>query len=203
MTDIIENTGAPEENTSPAPEGKNAKKEKQPMTFKRFYKEWILPFGLEILALFLIVKFVFFVPIVPSGSMEPTIAERSALIALRVHDLEKLQRGDIVVFTAQTPELEGTTLIKRLIGLPGDHVEIDESGAVTINGEVQPEDYVVYQYAIPSTFDVPEGHYLFMGDNRANSLDSRYWSYPYVSAEAIQGKAVFTLFPFSNFGKLE
>ena len=103
-------------------------------------------------------KFVLFVPIVPSGSMEPTIAEHSALIALRVHHLEKLQRGDIVVFTAQTPELEGTTLIKRLIGLPGDHVEIDESGAVTINGEVQPEDYVVYQYAIPGEYDVPEGY---------------------------------------------
>ena len=54
--------------------------------------------------------------------------------ALRVHDLEKLERGDIIVFTAETPELAGTTLIKRLIGLPGDHVEIDENGTVTING---------------------------------------------------------------------
>ena len=201
MSDMIETAGLPEESSTPAEE-QTPKKKKEPMTFKRFYKEWILPFGLEILALFLIVKFVLFVPIVPTGSMEPTIAEHSALIALRVHHLEKLQRGDIVVFTAQTPELEGTTLIKRLIGLPGDHVEIDESGAVTINGEVQPEDYVVYQYAIPGEYDVPEGCYLFMGDNRANSLDSRYWSYPYVSADAIQGRAVFTLFPFGNFGKL-
>ena len=172
------------------------------MTFKRLYKEWILPFGLEILALFLIVKFVFFVPIVPTGSMEPTIAEHSALFALRVHDLEKLERGDIIVFTAETPELAGTTLIKRLIGLPGDHVEIDENGTVTINGEVQQESYVVYQYAIPSEFDVPEGYYLFMGDNRANSMDSRYWQNPYVSGESIQGRAIFTLFPLSYFGKL-
>ena len=173
------------------------------MTWKRLWKEWILPFGLEILALLLIVKFIFFIAIVPSGSMEPTIQERSALFTLRVHDLEKLERGDVIVFEAETPELAGTTLIKRLIGLPGDHVEIDENGAMTINGEVQSEDYVVYQYAIPSVFDVPEGHYLFMGDNRANSLDSRYWQNPYVSGEAIQGRAVFTLFPFSNFGKLQ
>ena len=157
MSDMIETAGLPEESNTPAEE-QTPKKKKEPMTFKRFYKEWILPFGLEILALFLIVKFVLFVPIVATGSMEPTIAEHSALIALRVHHLEKLQRGDIVVFTAQTPELEGTTLIKRLIGLPGDHVEIDESGAVTINGEVQPEDYVVYQYAIPGEYDVPEGY---------------------------------------------
>ena len=193
MTDTMENNNLPEE---------KPKKEKQPMTWKRLWKEWILPFGLEILALLLIVKFIFFIPIVPSGSMEPTIQERSALFTLRVHDLEKLERGDVIVFEAETPELAGTTLIKRLIGLPGDHVEIDENGAMTINGEVQSEDYVVYQYAIPSVFDVPEGHYLFMGDNRANSLDSRYWSDPYVSAESIQGRAVFTLFPFSHFGKL-
>ena len=193
MTDTMENNNLPEE---------KPKKEKQPMTWKRLWKEWILPFGLEILALLLIVKFIFFIAIVPSGSMEPTIQERSALFTLRVHDLEKLERGDVIVFEAETPELAGTTLIKRLIGLPGDHVEIDENGAMAINGEVQSEDYVVYQYAIPSVFDVPEGHYLFMGDNRANSLDSRYWSDPYVSAESIQGRAVFTLFPFSHFGKL-
>lgn len=193
MTDTMENNNLPEE---------KPKKEKQPMTWKRLWKEWILPFGLEILALLLIVKFIFFIAIVPSGSMEPTIQERSALFTLRVHDLEKLERGDVIVFEAKTPELAGTTLIKRLIGLPGDHVEIDENGVMTINGEVQSEDYVVYQYAIPSVFDVPEGYYLFMGDNRANSLDSRYWSDPYVSAESIQGRAVFTLFPFSHFGKL-
>ncbi len=193
MTDTMENNNMPEE---------KPKKEKQPMTWKRLWKEWILPFGLEILALLLIVKFIFFIAIVPSGSMEPTIQERSALFTLRVHDLEKLERGDVIVFEAETPELAGTTLIKRLIGLPGDHVEIDENGVMTINGEVQSEDYVVYQYAIPSVFDVPEGYYLFMGDNRANSLDSRYWSDPYVSAESIQGRAVFTLFPFSHFGKL-
>ncbi len=193
MTDTMENNNLPEE---------KPKKEKQPMTWKRLWKEWILPFGLEILALLLIVKFIFFIAIVPSGSMEPTIQERSALFTLRVHDLEKLERGDVIVFEAETPELAGTTLIKRLIGLPGDHVEIDENGVMTINGEVQSEDYVVYQYAIPSVFDVPDGYYLFMGDNRANSLDSRYWSDPYVSAESIQGRAVFTLFPFSHFGKL-
>ena len=56
-------------------------------------------------------------------------------------------------------------------------------------GEVQQESYVVYQYAIPSEFDVPEGYYLFMGDNRANSMDSRYWQNPYVSGESIQGRA--------------
>ena len=107
MTDMIEN-GAGQQNTAPAAPDKNqSKKEKQPMTAKRLFKEWILPFGLEILALALIVKFIFFVPIVPTGSMEPTIAEHSALFALRVHDAEKLPRGEIIVITEEPPELAG------------------------------------------------------------------------------------------------
>ena len=188
MTDSMENK-TPQEKPS----------EKPKMTWKRLWKEWILPFGLEIIALWLIVHFVFFVAIVPSGSMLPTIAEKSALFTWRVHDPEKLERGDIVVF--ESDELN-ETLIKRLIGLPGDHVVIAEDGSLTINGEAYPEEYVVYQYAIPGEYDVPQGHYLFFGDNRANSRDARYWNNTYIPAEKISGHAVFTIFPFGNFGKL-
>ena len=65
---------------------------------RRFTKEWLIPFGTEILALLLIIKFLFFFVIVPSGSMIPTIEKPSVLFATRVHNPEKLQRGDIVVF---------------------------------------------------------------------------------------------------------
>jgi len=52
-------------------------------------------------------------------------------------------------------------------------------------------------------FQIPEGMYLFLGDNRAGSSDARGWRHPYVPAEDITGKAVFTIFPFKNFGILK
>lgn len=201
MTDSEQNKiGAGEPKGCPAAP-KKEKPPKQKMTPKRLFKEWILPFGLEILALWLLVHFVCYLPIIPTGSMEPTIAEHSMLFAWRVHDPSKLERGDIVVFDSE--ELGGKNLIKRLIGLPGDSVTIGEDGSLTINGMPYPEEYVVYQMGMPMEFSVPEDHYLFMGDNRANSYDARYWSDPYIPADAIGGRAVFTLFPFKNFGVLK
>lgn len=168
--------------------------------FMRLLKGWILPFGIEIIVIVLLIKFVFFFSYVPTGSMIPTIAEKSWLFALRTHNVsETVKRGDILVFDS---EETGHTLIKRLIGLPGELVEIKD-GAVYIDGELLEEDYVVYVSLENMTFQVPEGEYLFLGDNRMNSRDARAWNDPYIPAEAITGKAVFTLFPFKNFGPLK
>lgn len=196
MTDSIDNNTQPVAAEQPDSENKPAP---QKSFWQKLWKEWILPFGLEILVLWLLVRFVFFLPIIPTGSMEPTIAEHSLLFAWRVNDVETLERGDIVVFDS---EEIGKNLIKRLIGLPGDHIVINEDGSLTINGEPYAEDYVVYQMAIPGEYDVPEGTYLFFGDNRANSRDARYWNNTFIPAENISGRAVFTLFPFRNFGTL-
>ena len=105
----------------------------------------------------------------------------------------------------------GKNLIKRLIGLPGDTIFMDEDGSIYVNGNPYEEDYVVNQVPanmaeslnLPQEYTVPDGCYLFFGDNRANSLDARYWSVKYIPASQIKGKAVFTLFPFSNFGTLK
>lgn len=166
---------------------------------KKILKEWIIPFGIEIIILLLIVKFVCFFTIVPTGSMKPTIAEKSIVFTLRVRNPEKLKRGEIVVFFSE--EL-GQNLVKRLVGLPGEHVEIDEEGMVYIDGEKLEENYVVYQSGLTGEFEVPQGCYLFLGDNRAGSLDARYWDEPYISGDDITGKAIFTIWPFSNFGVL-
>lgn len=213
MTDSIENTGSllpeqPQGGDSPDAPQVPTPSAKPKYTFKRLYKEWILPFGLEIIALWLLVHFVCFLPVVPTSSMAPTIREHSLLFAWRVSDPAKLQRGDIVVFDS---EETGKNLIKRLIGLPGDTVFIDSDGKVYINGTPSEESYVVNQVTsniaiylnLPQTYTVPEGCYLFFGDNRANSYDARYWKEKYIPAANIKGKAVFTLFPFSNFGALK
>ena len=107
---------------------------------RKFVKEWVIPFGVEILILLFIIRFLFFFVVVPSGSMIPTIDTASILFATRVHQPENLQRGDIVVFDSE--EL-GLTLVKRLVGLPGDHVVLDDNGKMILNGQpVDPRDYL-------------------------------------------------------------
>lgn len=167
---------------------------------KRLFKEWILPYGLEALAILLVIKFVCFFTYVPTGSMVPTIAEKSWLFALHTYNVEKnIERGDIMVFNS---EETNTILIKRVIGLPGETVEIID-GVVYIDGEMLKEDYVVNRSYENMVFQVPEGEYLFLGDNRRNSADARGWNDPYIPAEDITGRAIFTILPFSNFGKLK
>lgn len=166
---------------------------------KKIIKGWVIPFGIEILVLLFVIKFLFFFVVVPSGSMIPTIEQASVLFATRVHDPATLERGDIVVF--QSDEL-GLTLVKRLIGLPGDTVILDKEGKLFINGEPVKEPYVFHKAATPGEFHVPEGHYLFLGDNRSGSNDARMWLRPYISGDKIQGKAQFTIWPVAKFGKL-
>ena len=72
----------------------------------------------------------------------------------------------------------GITLVKRLVGLPGDHVVLDENGRMTLNGEPVEEPYVFHKDSRTADFTVPEGHYLFLGDNRSGSNDARMWSQP-------------------------
>lgn len=171
------------------------------MNIKKFVKEWVLPILAAVFIAILINKFVFFNVKIPSGSMIPTLNIEDKLIVARVHNTEKLQRGDIVVFNSD--ELN-EIVIKRLIGLPGDHVEVF-NGTVTVNGETLEEDYVKNNEYIQAdlVFDVPEGKYFFLGDNRANSYDARKWKNPYIDEKDIMGKAIFKYYPFSDIGKIE
>lgn len=167
---------------------------------KKILKEWVIPYGLLILGILMLTKYVVFFLIVPSGSMYPTIDEHSVLVAVPVHDATKLQRGDIVAF--QSDELN-IQMVKRLIGLPGDNVVINQQGKLTINGQAVVETYVQYPANVGEHFEVPEGCYLFLGDNRSDSNDARYWDNPYIPAEKIRGKAIFTLWPVVDFGVLK
>lgn len=169
-------------------------------TFKKILREWIVPFGLEIIVVLLILKFAFFFATVPTGSMIPTIPERSWLFVTRMYAPEKtVQRGDIVVFYSD--EL-GETLVKRAVGLPGDNIAIDENGDMTVNGREFTEGYVLFPSETSGEWDVPDGCYLFMGDNRAESFDARLWQSPYIPADKLMGEARFALWPLSNFGPL-
>ena len=167
---------------------------------KKIFKDWILPIIAAIIIAFFINKLVFFNVTVPTGSMLPTINLEDKILVTRVHNTNNLKAGDIVVF--HSDELE-EDLIKRLIGLPNDEVKINEDGSVYVNGNKLDESYVVNQGGRSGIFKVPEDSYFFLGDNRANSLDARYWENPYISKEHIMGKARIVLNPFSRFGKLK
>ncbi len=106
--------------------------------------------------------------------MEPGLKEGDRI--LTSGDVSSLQRGDIILF--YYPKDESKTYIKRVIGLPGEVVEVRE-GQVLINGQAIEEPYVLPQNNLSKFSElpkqVPPDSYYVMGDNRDNSSDSRYW----------------------------
>lgn len=164
-----------------------------------FFKDWVLPILIAVVLAFLINKFVIFQVKIPSESMVPTLNVGDRLFVTRVYNPENLNRGDVVVFYSEEKDQD---MIKRLIGLPGDHVVIKD-GIVSVNGETLTEDYIGTQDNYNGEFTVPEGKYFFLGDNRYWSLDSRYWDDPYIDGSEIKGKAQIKVYPWKDFGKIE
>ena len=178
-------------------ESNNAKKNK--INIRGFFKEWVIPIICALTIAFLINKFLFFNVVVPTGSMIPTINENDKGLVSVIYNMENIKRGDIIVFHSDE---YNELLIKRLIGLPGDKIEI-KKGIVFVNGAQLEEDYVKNKDQYNGTFTVPEGKYFFLGDNRPNSADSRRWKNPYVDSSDIKGKLQFRFYPFKNFGTVK
>ena len=166
----------------------------------KFFIEWIIPVVAAVVIALLINKFLLFNVYIPSTSMVPTINVGDRIMASRVYNKDNIKRGDILIFYSD--ELQ-QTLIKRLIGLPGDKILI-KNGIVNINGQDIKEDYVKNNdYNNEElVYEVPEGKYFFLGDNRPVSMDSRRWINPYIDEEDIKGKAVLKFYPISDFGSI-
>lgn len=124
---------------------------------------------------------------VTSESMLPTLRPGDRRLTLRTGRLRRIERGDIVV--ARSHEL-GTDVIKRVIGLPGDAVTVDDSGAVEVGGSPLVEPYVARPGGPGGRFVVPPGAVLVLGDNRQASSDSRVWHDPYLPQAALRGRLV-------------
>lgn len=167
--------------------------------FKKFFGDWIIPIIIAISAAFFINRFIIFKIEIPSESMAPTLNIGDKLFANRVYNSENLKRGDLVVFYFKP---EGKLYIKRLIGLPNDEIVIS-NGVVTVNGERLVESYVQNQEEFNGEYKVPTRKYFFLGDNRGNSSDSRYWENPYIDAKDIKGKAFIKVYPFNQIGFVE
>ena len=165
---------------------------------KSFFLDWIIKILADLQLAALIHQFLLFKIKVPTGSMMPTVEIGDQLFVTRIYNPNNIKRGDIVVFNSD--ELK-EPLLKRVIGLPGEHVEIKSDGSVYINGNKLEEDYVKYQGGkTDMSFDVPSGKFLMLGDNRNNSDDARYWSNPYIDGKDIEAKAQLTVYPFDRIG---
>ena len=133
------------------------------------------------------------------SSMTPTLVNGNIVAAVRNGTY---QRGDIIAFY-----YNNKILVKRVIGMPGEWVDMDESGNVTIDGEPLEEPYLTEKALgecdIELPYQVPEGRYFVMGDHRSVSSDSRSIQVGCVSEEQIVGKLLFRLWPFDEFGPIE
>lgn len=139
---------------------------------------------------------------IPSGSMEDTLLKKDLLIAdkLSYKVLRRdPRRGDIMIF--QYPNNRRIDYIKRVIGLPGEQVEV-RGGVVYVNGEQLDEDYIKEQPRLTfGPFAVPEGEYFMMGDNRNHSQDSRVWGA--VPRSYFEGRALFIFWPLTRIHWIE
>ena len=188
-----------ETETSPVSEAEPVKEKKK----MNAVIEWAIIIAIALAAALFINYVIIINSVVPSGSMETTIMTNSRMMGLRVtYWFSDPQRGDIVVF--KYPDDPSENFVKRVIGTPGDVVEIID-GITYVNGEVLDEPYLK-EPPIPRSFgpfEVPEGHYFMMGDNRNNSNDSRFWKNTYVPRNYVLGKALFVYWPFNRMGVLK
>ena len=127
--------------------------------------------------------------------MEHTLNNGDIVVLVKSKSFD---RGDLCGFS-----YSNKILIKRIIGLPGDIIEIDSEGTVTVNGSVLDEPYVTEKALgecdIEFPYEVPEEQYFIMGDRRVSSIDSRSTVIGCVSREQIIGRIFFKIWPLNEF----
>lgn len=164
---------------------------------------WLMVIAIAVAAALILNCFVIINSVVPSSSMESTIMTDSRMFGFRLAYLfNGPERGDIIIF--RYPDNEKQTFVKRVIGCPGDTVEII-GGVTYVNGEALDEPYL---NETPKELDfgpyiVPEDSYFVMGDNRNHSNDARYWKKTYVTKKQILAKAILCYWPSDRFGLLK
>lgn len=164
----------------------------------KIFKE-LLPYILIVVIVVTIRTFIITPVRVDGASMDPTLKDGQILLLSKISNNYK--RFDIVVINKN-----GTRIVKRIIGLPGETLEYKKSrlyidGKIVkdkINIEIEDFDLKIL-YGINT---IPEGYYFVMGDNRNNSSDSRDPRIGLIKESEIKGKPIFRIWPFNNFGTL-
>lgn len=190
-----------------------------------FWKECIETAFFVIVAVIIIRFFIGEIRWIPSGSMEPTLQVKDRIFVERMTRFYSTpERGDVMIFYPPFVELDNSfagvfkrlsgffcqdiAYIKRVIGMPGDKLEIkkleDGSHVVLVNDKALDEPYIKSKFDYIDCNDnmvcgpmiIPQGNYFMLGDNRGNSQDSRFWGY--LPEDRFIGKAIFLFWPFNR-----
>ncbi len=164
---------------------------------------WFRDLTFSVLIAVVLIVFIYQPVKVEGTSMMPALSDQERIFINKFtyrFGVGSIERGDLVVFWF--PLDRSKSYIKRVIGVPGDRVEIDR-GAVYLNGRRLREEYVPQDYRDTSSFGpitVADGQYFVLGDHRSSSNDSRAWGC--VDRKYIYGKAVFVYWPLDKMGRV-
>jgi len=153
-------------------------------------------YALVVVAAVAVLLATLFLPVlqVSGSSMEPTLSDDDIILLFKT---DNLKTGDLIGFYYQNK-----LLLKRVIGVAGDIIDIDEEGNVTVNGELLDEPYVTNKSLgecdIELPYQVPENRVFVMGDNRATSIDSRSSAIGCIENDQIVGKVLVRIYPFDK-----
>ncbi|MCD7863045.1 MAG: signal peptidase I [Lachnospiraceae bacterium] len=180
----------------PSEEAVNA--ERECLQYQKRYRQTLRTtiYALIVVAAIAVLLATMFLPVlqVSGTSMEPTLSDNDIIVLFKTSDFET---GDLVGFYYQNK-----ILLKRVIGGPGDIIDIDEEGNVYVNGELLDEPYLTSR-ALGETdltypYQVPENRYFVMGDNRETSIDSRSSAIGCIEVDQIVGKVILRVYPLDS-----
>ena len=199
--EITVTASSPIVNSGPSPVSASADRSTSPHSLRNEIRVWTRDLLIAIGLALVIIVFLYQPVKVEGTSMATLLSDQERIFINKVvYRFEPIQRGDVVVFWY--PLDRSKSFIKRVVGLPGETVEIRQ-GAVYVNSKAIPEPYVPPQYEDLSDFGpvrVPRDNYFVMGDHRISSNDSRVFG-P-VADRYIYGRAVFAYWPVDHFGSL-
>ena len=185
----------------------NKEIEIEPKKLSQTVFEWLEIFIVSVAAVFILFSFVARIAVVEGDSMYPTLSNNDKLLVRQLFYEPK--QGDIIVCQSVNYGLD-KPLVKRIIATEGQKVRLDrENWKIYVDGFPLDESYIVVGQGAMVNWEyegdeitVPEGHVFVMGDNRNNSLDSRFYDVGYIDERYIIGEVVFRFLPFDGFGSV-